>query len=262
MDQCPPLRANHQPAKDETDTIELMRRSYHASHYFPVGDFGEKEWREYIWAYYRMIEMVDAHIGEVLETLKETGQDKNTVIVFTSDHGDCQGAHGWNQKTVFFDESIKVPFIVVFPEAKSGNTCDQLIHTGVDLMPTFCDIAGIPAPAGLSGHTLLPLVFGSKKKLPRDFVTGQTQFLQGAKIDGKKSTPYGRMLRSEQFKYCVYNLGEHRESLVDMQNDPGEMVNLARNPDYKEELQKHRQLLRAWCKKYNDTFPIPSALVS
>jgi arylsulfatase A-like enzyme len=257
MEHCPPLRANHLPARDETDTIALLRRSYQASRTFPVGDFGEKEWREYVWAYYRMIEVVDLHIGEVLQVLQETGQDKNTVIVLTSDHGDCQGAHDWNQKTVFFDESIKVPFIIAYPGMNPGSISEQLVHTGVDLMPTLCETAGIPAPEGLSGHSLLPIVLGNETVLHRNFITAQTQFLQGAKIDGQSTTTFGRMVRSKQYKYCVYNEGIRREALFDMENDPGEMVNLAGLTSHRTLLLQHRQYLADWCESYDDEFPVP-----
>ena len=98
-----------------------------------------------------MIEMVDRHIGEVLQVLKETGQDENTVIVLTSDHGDCQGAHGWNQKTVFYDESSRVPLIMACKGKTAGNTTDKLVNTGIDLMPTLFDFAGLTRGAPGSG---------------------------------------------------------------------------------------------------------------
>jgi len=69
LDRLPPLKPNWKPQVDEPDTLSLLRRSYHASPAFPVGDFGEREWREYLWAYYRMIECVDGRIAVLLETL-------------------------------------------------------------------------------------------------------------------------------------------------------------------------------------------------
>ena len=123
--------------------MALMRKSYHASSTFPVGDFGEKEWREYIWAYYRKIEGVDKRIGRVLDALRESGQEDDTVVLFTSDHGDCQGAHRWNQKTVFYEESARVAFIISCKGLTSGTVSRDLVHTGVDLLPTLCDYAGI-----------------------------------------------------------------------------------------------------------------------
>ena len=81
-----------------------------------MGHFDVAKWRQYRWAYYRLIERSDALIGQVLASLDASGHADDTVIVFTADHGDCQGAHGWSQKTVFYEESVRVPFIGPRPE--------------------------------------------------------------------------------------------------------------------------------------------------
>jgi len=132
---CPPLRPNHEPSKNEADIMQIARASYQAAKRFPVSGFTDDKWRQYIWAYYRMIEKVDAEIGKILAALHESGLDKNTIVVFTSDHGDMQGAHRWNQKTVFFEESSKVPFIISYIGFKPKKS-DWLVQTGIDLMPT------------------------------------------------------------------------------------------------------------------------------
>jgi len=248
MDECPPLPPNHQPPKNETDIMTLLRRSYHASRTFPVGAFGEKQWREYIWAYYRMIESVDNRIGELLDLLRQAGQEENTVIVFTSDHGDCHGAHQWNQKTVFYDESARVPLIIAHKGRNCPRVSDRLVNTGVDLFPTLCDYAGIPKPKGLPG---LSLKHPDGETL-RKYVVCQNQFLQGAEVAGRIPKPTGRMVRSDRFKYCLYSEGERRESLVDMEKDPGETVNQAGNPEFKDALAKHRRFLREFAQRHND----------
>jgi choline-sulfatase len=254
LDQCPPRRANHAPPKNETDIVLLMRRVFQTSPVFPVAGFDEKKWREYIWAYYRMIEMADRHIGAVLQALRETGQERNTLVVFTSDHGDCQGAHGWNQKTVFYDESTRVPLIFCWPGVTKTGTSERLVQMGVDLLPTFCDYAGIPVPKNLPGLSLKATANGQTAADPRAYVVVSTKMLQGATVDGAKPEPEGRMVRSQRYKYCVYDLGQRRESLFDMQQDPGEMLNLADDPEHRAVLNQHRQYLTEWCQKYQDAF--------
>jgi len=249
MNLCPPLRANHLAPKNETDTMTLLRRSYHASRTFPVGAFGEKEWREYIWAYYRMVESVDRRIGQVLDVLRESGQEDNTVVVFTSDHGDCQGAHKWNQKTVFYDESARVPLIVAHKRWTSPRVSARLVNTGVDLLPTLCDYAGIPKPRRLPGLSLK----ADEGKSSREYIVCQNQFLQGAKVGGRSPKPTGRMVRSDRFKYCLYSEGKRRESLVDMKEDPGEMVNQAGNPEFRGVLRRLRAFLREFAERHEDT---------
>jgi arylsulfatase A-like enzyme len=99
----------------------------------------------------------------------------------------------------------------VIPPGKSN----RLVDTGIDLIPTIC---GVAVPPGLPGISLR-----HPEMHPRRYVISANKLVQGAPIDGKKPTPSGRMLRSQRFKYCAYDEGKRRESLVDMQTDPGEM---------------------------------------
>jgi arylsulfatase A-like enzyme len=257
IDQCPPAVENSAPMEDETDTMLLMRKSFQANRLFPVGNFDEKKWRQYRWAYFRMIEKVDAYIGTILDALSTSGQMENTIIVFTADHGDMQGAHGWNQKTVLYDGSSGVPLIISVPGMKGTGTTDRLVNTGVDLLPTLCSLAGLPMPGGLPGMSLKASVEKTDVPDPRTYVVVQNKMIQGSPVDGQKPEPAGRMVRSKRFKYTVFDLGDRRESLVDMEKDPGEMFNLAGRKEYKEELERHRMYLREWCRSTNDVFVVP-----
>ena len=252
-DQCPPLRANSLPSKNETDIMQLMRTSFQASPVFPVGNFTDDKWRQYIWAYYRMIEKVDGQIGEVLQSLRKSGLDKNTIIVFCSDHGDCQGAHHWNQKTVFYEEASRVPFIFSYPGITPRKS-EFLAQTGIDLMPTLCDLAGIPIPKQTRGESLKNLITNNSTTPERKYLVVSDLLDQGEAVDGKKPTPEGRMLRNKQFKYWIYNEGNQKETLYNLQNDPGEMVNLASDPKFSNELKKCRSQLLEWAIKNSDPF--------
>jgi len=255
--RCPPLKPNHQPPEDETDVISLMRRSYQATRMFPVSGFDEGKWRQYIWAYYRMVEMVDGLIGKVLDAVRGSGQEENTLVVFTSDHGDCHGAHRWNQKTVFYDESSRVPLIVSWKGVTRAGASERLVNTGVDILPTLCDYAGVEPPKGLPGLSLKETANGGEGKDPREYVVVSNEMVQGAPVDGRKPRPAGRMVRSARYKYCVYDMGRRRESLVDMANDPGEMVNLAGREEHRPALEKHRRFLADWCRRTGDSFGVP-----
>jgi len=257
IDQCPPAVENLAPTNDETDTMLLMRRSSHANRLFPVGNFDETKWRQYRWAYFRMIERVDAYIGTILDALRTSGELENTIVVFTSDHGDMQGAHGWNQKTVLYDGSSRVPLIISVPGMKNARTCDRLVNTGIDLLPTLCSLAGVQDPNVLPGLSLKASLGKSDVPDPRAYVVVQNKMIQGSPIDGQKPEPAGRMVRSKRFKYCVFDVGTQRESLVDMEHDPGEMVNLAGKKEYREELERHRKYLAEWCRSTNDSFVVP-----
>jgi choline-sulfatase len=252
-ENCPPLRPNFQISENETDILKLMRTSYQASRVFPVSGFSNEKWRQYRWAYYRMIEKTDTQIGKILAWLKESGLDKNTIIVFLSDHGDCQGAHHWNQKTVFYEEAVKVPFIISYKGIQAGKS-DHLVQTGIDLMPTLCDLAGIPVPGTVRGISLKPYLISLESAKSRPFIVVADKMQQGEPVNGNKPIPEGRMLRNNRFKYWIYDLGRQRETLYDLQNDPGEMVNLAADPKYKADLANCRKQLYGWAKENNDSF--------
>jgi len=252
-EQLPPLRANALPSKNETEFMAMMRKLIQANPAFPVGNFTDQKWREYIWSYYRLVEKVDAEIGKVLNIMRQKGLDKNTLIVFTSDHGDLQGAHRWNQKTVFYEEASKVPFIMSYNNGKQLKS-EVFVQSGIDIIPTICDFAGIPIPVTSKGKSLAS-AFTQISQVPnRDYIVVSDKLSQGAPMNGQPLNPEGRMLRNKQFKYWIYNYGEKSEVLYDIVNDPGEMVNLIDDPKYTSALKNCRAQLLSWAKEYKDPF--------
>ncbi len=248
----PPLPANLAPPRNEPDTIAMVRRGYHANPMFPVGDFNATDWRRLRWGYYRLVEMVDGELGRVLAALRERGLDGSTVVVFTSDHGECAGAHGFNQKTVFYDESARIPLIVRGPGVPAGGETDRLVNTGVDLLPTFLEFAGAEIPDRLPGASLRALTEGRTPARWRDHVVIQNHMDQTLPVGGIRPSAQGRMILGDRFKYCIYSAGERRESLVDIAADPGETIDLAADPAYKGEIERHRALLGEFAREHND----------
>ncbi len=251
-EQCPPAPANLAPPANETDSMTILRAGYHANSMFPVGGFTADKWRQYRWGYYRIIEEVDARIGQVLGALRKAGLEENTLIVFTSDHGECAGAHRFNQKTVFYEESARVPLIVSYKGRTRKGVCDKLVNIGIDIMPTMFDFAGIARPKKLTGRSLRPLALGRQVTDWRDHVVIQNHLSQTAPVGDIRPTAQGRMVRTDRYKYCVYSHGLRRESLVDMKKDPLETKNLAMNPAYRQVLLEHRRLLRRFAEQHDD----------
>jgi arylsulfatase A-like enzyme len=252
-DKCPPVPINLAPPTNETDTMTTLRKGYQGpGSKFPVGDFTADQWRQLRWGYYRLIEKVDAEIAKVLAALAKSGHDENTVIIFTSDHGDCAGAHRFNQKTVFYEESARIPLIIRRKGQTKKRQCDKLVNTGIDILPTMLDYAGIAIPKKLPGASLRPIVEGKPPADWRGHVVIQNHLSQTVPVDGIRATAQGRMVRTEQYKYCVYDHGTQRESLVDMKNDPLETKNIATDPVNKKIIQTHRNLLLAFAAKHKD----------
>jgi len=186
------------------------------------------------------VSFVDHQIGRVLDALRESGLEEETVVVFVSDHGDMDSAHRLEHKTVLYEEACRVPFIVrhkgVTPPGRVDRT--HLVSTGLDLLPTVCDFAGIAPPEGLRGRSVRPLVEGKEPTDWRDEVVVECQV--------------GRMLRTDRYKYNVYEDGAHREQLIDLKEDPGEMVNLAADPSRAQVIEDHRRRLARWVDETGD----------
>ena len=251
---CPPLPPNFDPPPDEPEVVrqrlvhdERARTSVH-----PTSHWTATDWRQYRWAYCRLVEKVDSQIGRLLDALEETGQLENTVIVYSSDHGDGNAAHGWNQKVVLYEEAIRLPLIVSWKGHTRANVADhRLISMNLDLLPTLCDFAGVPVKEQLHGKSLRPVVMpttGDESPGPlHPFVVTETKLFDDVE---------GRMLTTGRLKYIVYSEGEHPEQLFDLQTDPGEMNSLVRESSHQAELRRHRRLLSEWAETHGDAFSL------
>jgi len=251
-DQCPPPPANLAPPKNESDTIAMIRKGEHATTSFPVGEFTPDDWRQVRWGYYRLVEKVDAQIGQVLAALRKAGLEDNTLVVFTADHGDCTGAHGFNQKTVFYEESARIPLLISFKGRIRKIECNQLVNTGVDLAATLLDFAGIPVPEKLTGRSLKPLALGTPPAAWRRYIVVENDMVQTGAVGDIRPQSQGRMVRSERYKYCLFEKGAQREELYDLEKDPLETVSLARDAAARPVLLEHRALLRQFAEENHD----------
>ena len=185
--------------------------------------------------YYGLVSEVDHHVGRIIETLEQTGQIENTIIVFTSDHGDMMGDQGLIGKgPMLFDSVLRVPLIFYFPPALPAGVVVEGMTEQIDVMPTLLEMAGIDVPANVQGVSLLPMINGDAKGKEVIF----SEYGQG--LTGDKSKM--KMARTEQWK-LVYTYGDTSE-LYDLVNDPDELVNLYGHPEYQDaELRMMRHLM-------------------
>ncbi len=195
-----------------------------------TNDYSDEQWRYYLYIYSRMVEMLDADVGRVLRAVEDAGQADNTVIVFTSDHGDGRGRHMHVSKWYPYDEAVKVPMILSCPGRIAENTKDTShLVSGLDVMSTLCDFAGIKPPDHARGRSLRPLL--EKKNVTwREFVVANFG------IDG-------RVVRSDRYKY-VHFKDDPVEQLFDMKADPWETKNLYDQARYASVMKDHRKLLK------------------
>ena len=241
IDQLPPLPDNSAIPMLEPEVIGLkLKENAITPTKLIRNDYKDRDWRNYRWIYCRLTERVDTQIGQLLDALKKNGLEENTVVIFTSDHGDMDGSHRLASKNVFYENSTGVPFIMQYKGGiPAGIVNDKsLICNGLDVLPTICDYAEVNVPDYLLGRSIRQVAEGGLDNPRRPFIVAENNT--------------GRMIRSERYKYCVYTEGMNRESVVDLKKDPGEMRNLASKPEYHEILNQHRTYLHQWIEESND----------
>ncbi|MHC4117860.1 MAG: sulfatase family protein [Planctomycetota bacterium] len=210
------------------------------------GNWDQEHWQYYRWSYYRHIEHLDAEIGRLLKELEHRRLIKDTLIVLTSDHGEGMGHHQMVRKSSFYDEAARVPLLFSWAgHIVEGKTDTENLASGMDIMPTLCDYAGIEPPANMRGVSLRPILEGGSGAQRDCIVT-----------EGNTNT--GRMLRTREFKYIKY-VDDPVEQLFDMESDPGETRNLAANSRYAAALAEHRRLLADHERRLDVPTDIPHA---
>lgn len=227
--ELPPLPANFEYDVAEPDELRKLRAGNEAGKY----GWGKLHWQYYLWSYYRHVEMVDGEIGRILQALRDSGRDQDTVIVFTSDHGEGMACHQMVRKSSPYDESARVPMLVSFPGEIPENRIDtDHLASGLDIVPTLCDFAGIYAPAKMRGRSLMPLLTGKASSWDRNVFV-------------EIPSDRGRVVRTPRYKYISYDQ-DAADQLFDMEKDPGETKNLAMSSTHAGAVDEHRKLLRAW----------------
>lgn len=176
--------------------------------------------------YYAMIAQIDDQFARILQTLDDSGQCDNTVIIFTSDHGETLGDHGLMYKGCrFYEGLVRVPLIFAWPgEFKTGLVSDALVEL-VDLSSTLMELAGLRCPDYMQGKSLLPILTGQGGSDGfRDSVRSEYFDALDPHFTGGSGT-FGTMMRTRRYKLCMYHdkkLGE----LYDLENDPWEFDDL------------------------------------
>src|SRR5690606_9131152 len=241
-EDCPELPYNWKISPLEPPIIREQQKVNLRT--YPSIDWREGRWRQYRWAYNRLVERVDGYVQMILDGLKKYGLEDNTIIIFTSDHGDGYAAHQWNQKQVLYQESIKVPFIISKIGDFQPEVNDRLICNGTDIMTTACSYAGIEGPSYLKGGDIRQIMHGKQSEW-RDTLVVETDFADNTVLLDIK----GRAVITPQYKYIIYSKGERREQLFDLKSDPGETKNLVYDKRYQTTLADMQNYL----KNYSDT---------
>jgi arylsulfatase A-like enzyme len=207
--------------------------------------------------YYGGITAIDKEFARLLKTLEDNGMTDDTIVVYTSDHGECMGSHGRMAKQVPYEESCHVPFFMRHPQQKNARKASDALFASVDIYPTMCGLAGIPIPPHCSGRDFSPVMLGHGA----GFKEAEMVFLmneQGPPDREEVNCPTYRGLRTRTHTYAVQLDG--RWCLFENTADPYQMKNLVKDAASKALVEKFDAALIAWSKSTGDDFPYDKAL--
>ncbi len=201
----------------------------------------EEDLRGALAGYYGNISQMDANLGRVLDALRDLGLEQETIIVYTSDHGEMAGAHRMWTKHVMFEESVRVPLILRLPDGRCRGTSTDAMVEHVDLFPTLAELSGLPAPDDIHGQSFEGILGGGAVR-HRDVVFSEYHFCK--KVFTADNRYVGKppilMVRTERWKLCY--LSWARCELYDLEKDPGEHHNLIDAPEHASTVKELKQL--------------------
>ena len=195
--------------------------------YFTNAELDKDALRKSMAYYYASITQIDFEIGRMIKVLKDNGLYDNTIIIYTSDHGEHLGYHHQILKSGYVYESImRVPLIIKFPKNQYAGTKNYKLVSNIDLAPTILNTAGLKAPKTMSGHNL------TDDSFDREYVFAHASFGNQA------------MARSKQYKLIQKRNG--KSLFFDLKTDPLEMTNLFDDKNYQDEIKSHLQAIINW----------------
>ena len=269
-----PGNFNNPPTEDQPLKTRVLQRGYHERGHGGEPLKTEADWRKLIARYWGLCSLVDTHVGTILRTLDECGLDDNTIVVYTSDHGDMMGSHRMLAKCTMFEEAARVPLLIRLPGQSEGRRISGPVSQ-IDLVPSLLELMEQPIPSHLQGKSLKPLIRGDTDAVTEDvFVewNGPNSGLGGdpagkvsaedplrrsptrAQIEAAVRDPVRTVLTRDGWKYNHSPLGEHE--LYNLKTDPLETKNLVRDPATQTLVQDLTDRIRRWQENTEDPAPI------
>jgi arylsulfatase A-like enzyme len=237
-------KAGYEPLSAWAASYERMTEKEKAAweaHYGPINhafaanppkgsELSRWKYQRYIKDYLRCVAAIDDNLGRLLDRLDELELSDNTIVIYTSDQGFFLGEHGWYDKRFMYEESMRTPLIIRYPEAiAAGQVADALV-VNLDTAPTILDYAGVPVPTEMQGRSLRPLTLGHT---PTDWRQGvyyrYYEYPQGWHT---VRPHYG--IRTDRYKLMHFYGELNVWELYDLERDPHELMNVYGDPDYAE----------------------------
>ncbi|RMD74128.1 MAG: DUF229 domain-containing protein [Lentisphaerae bacterium] len=268
-----PANFNAIPGPEQPLKVRLLYEHYRRHGISGISLADEAGWRRLIANYWGLCSQVDRAIGEILTTLEETGLEENTIVVFTSDHGDMMGAHHLVAKCVMYQEAVRVPLMIRLPKQQRQRRIRGRVSQ-IDLVPTLLEIMGQPLPSRLQGESFADLLQGSgDAEIERPVViewngpnnglgdvSGRVreapwmrEFAPYEEIIQAFTDPVRTVITPDHWKFNCSPRGEHE--LYNLAADPGECHNLF--DSHRDIARELLQFLRQWQRQTGDRVKLP-----
>ncbi len=224
-----------------------------------------KKCRDLMRIYWGMVAQVDRSVGTILGELERLGRAEDTIVVFTSDHGEMLGAHALGGKGVSFEESVRVPLLVRAPGLRKGRRVARPV-SNIDLVPTLLDLMGSKAGRGLPGQSLVPALRGeapgedpvfvewnARTKPPKDKYL-ESPLASKDELRRAAMSNFRMVVAPDGWKLCLFDAD--RPQLYHLARDPGETTNLAARPEHRDLVRRLTARLARWQEATGDTVAV------
>ena len=217
------------------------------------GKARESALREQEQGYYGAITAIDREFAQLMKTLEETGQAEDTIVIYTSDHGEMMGSQGWMGKRLPHEESCRVPFLVRYPGVTPASGKSEILFSTIDIYPTVCGLAGVPVPPHCKGKDMSAAIRG------KDVPSPEAVFLMNEPNHGDRDghPPQFRGVRTQSHTYVVADTG--RWCLYDNIRDPYQLNNLIKDSRQHDLMAHLDTMIDAWLRSAADPFELALA---
>ena len=257
------LPANFADPLEENEPLRYrLIREYCRAKY---GD-KEEDIRGLITRYWGLVAQVDRSVGAILRTLEDLDLADNTIVVYTSDHGDMMGSHHMVEKSVMYEEAARIPWLMRIPQLKGGGCTITKPVSQIDMIPTLLDLFGVDCGRSFPGQSLVPLIQGKAVRQKEVFVEwnpnsgalkvkkGGTKLASKTVLKNIENEHSRAVVSPDGWKLCLSDVD--KSQLFNLHDDPGETVNLFDSDLHKDIILKLTKKIHRWQNQVEDTVEV------